>query len=65
MNGFAYKTFKSRISIPRSSRILLVLITTDFQTQTFWGLVFLVLAPRVGAPGVRQNPFTLRGSVLH
>lgn len=43
--------------------ILLVLIPIDFQTQTFWGLIFLVLVPRVGISSVRHNPSILWGSI--
>ena len=47
VNVFVHESFKTEIFITCSSVIFLVLFPIDFcQSQTFWGLIFLVLAHR-------------------
>lgn len=55
-NAFVHEPFKSMISIPYNYMIILVLIPIDFQNQSCWGLVFLVLATRMGVLDVGCNP---------
>lgn len=46
--------------MPYSSIVFLVLTCVDLQNQTFWGLIFQVLAPRVIMPNVGHNPLHLK-----
>ena len=62
---FVQEPFKSRITIPCSSMVFLVLIPINFPNQTFWGLIFPVPAPRVRVPDVGHNPFTPWVRVLY
>ena len=65
MSGSAHKPFKSGISVPYSSVILLILISVYFHNQMFWDLVFPVTVLRVRVPTVQHNPFTSWGTALY
>ena len=51
-------------SLSHSSQAPLKLSLTGLQSQTFWGLIFLVQDPWVGEPDVELRTLTLWGEPL-
>ena len=56
--------FKSRVSVSHSPLALWYVNPAHFQSQTFWGLTFLVQNPQAGEPDVGLWPLALWGEPL-
>ena len=53
---FLRPRFRSRFSVSYNLLSIQYASSTDFQSQTFWGLVFLFQDPQAGEPNVAFGP---------